>query len=170
MGRGVEFLAGPLDLVDVASLASTLVRDNQARFLDEELTVIHEASGESLALADPQALEQILTNLLDNAVKYTDAGGRIGVYVGGDDRWVRVSVSDTGAGIPEEDLGRIFERFYRVDKARSRALGGTGLGLSIVKHLVQSMGGEIAVESEPGKGSTFTFSLPRAPSSTRSAA
>jgi two-component system phosphate regulon sensor histidine kinase PhoR len=148
--------------VDVADVAATLLRDDQPRYRRKELTVTHEASGASLALADPQALEQILTNLLDNAVKYTEPGGRIDVQVGGDERWVRVRVSDTGCGIPEDDLGRIFERFYRVDKARSRELGGTGLGLSIVKHLVQSMGGEIAVESELGKGSTFAFSLPRA--------
>jgi two-component system phosphate regulon sensor histidine kinase PhoR len=75
---------------------------------------------------------------------------------------VRVAVADTGAGIPERDLARIFERFYRVDRARSRALGGTGLGLAIVKHLVQSQGGEITVESELGRGSTFAFTLPRA--------
>jgi two-component system phosphate regulon sensor histidine kinase PhoR len=159
--EGGEALA-ELERVDVADVAATLLRDDQPRYRRKEVTVTHEASGASLALADPQALEQILTNLLDNAVKYTEPGGRIDVQVGGDERWVRVRVSDTGCGIPEDDLGRIFERFYRVDKARSRELGGTGLGLSIVKHLVQSMGGEIAVESELGKGSTFAFSLPRA--------
>ena len=74
---------------------------------------------------------------------------------------VRVEVADTGIGIPPADRPRIFERFYRVDKARSRDLGGTGLGLAIVKHLVQAMGGEVYVDSEPGKGSTFTFLLPR---------
>jgi two-component system phosphate regulon sensor histidine kinase PhoR len=76
---------------------------------------------------------------------------------------VRVAVRDTGIGIPEADLTRIFERFYRVDRARSRALGGTGLGLSIVKHLVQSLGGEISVESRVGHGTSFSFSLPKEP-------
>jgi two-component system phosphate regulon sensor histidine kinase PhoR len=112
--------------------------------------------------ADPQAMEQILLNLLDNAVKYTEAGGSIRIRIEGKGEAVRTSVSDTGIGIPRRDLERIFERFYRVDKARSRALGGTGLGLSIVKHLVQSLGGEISVESELGEGSSFSFSLPRA--------
>ena len=82
--------------------------------------------------------------------------------VEGDPSTVTISVQDTGIGIPEADLGRIFERFYRVDKARSRRLGGTGLGLAIVKHLVQSLGGEIWVESELGRGSTFSFTLPKA--------
>ena len=90
---------------------------------------------------------QILSNLLDNAIKYTEPGGKIRIRVEGDARRVRVAVADTGAGIPERDLARIFERFYRVDRARSRALGGTGLGLAIVKHLVQGQGGEITVES-----------------------
>ena len=114
----------------------------------------------TLAWADARALEQILGNLLDNAVKYTRPGGRIDVSVEGGDGLVKIRVSDDGIGIPEGDLGRIFERFYRVDKARSRELGGTGLGLSIVKHLVQSLGGEISVESELGKGSSFTLTLP----------
>ncbi len=121
-----------------------------------------ESQGSALAWADPQAVEQILTNLLDNAVKYTTAGGRIGVSTEEDGDFVRVRVRDTGIGIPEDDLARIFERFYRVDKARSRELGGTGLGLSIVKHLVQQLGGEISVESEVGRGSTFSFTLPSA--------
>ena len=106
-------------------------------------------------------MEQILTNLLDNAVKYTEPGGRIEVGLKGKGASLEVWVADSGIGIPPADRDRIFERFYRVDKARSRALGGTGLGLSIVKHLVQSQGGEIRVESELGKGTTFRFSLPR---------
>jgi two-component system phosphate regulon sensor histidine kinase PhoR len=110
---------------------------------------------------DSEAVQQILGNLLDNAIKYTPDGGSISVGVRQEaPGFVRISVSDTGIGIPKEDLPRLFERFYRVDKARSRELGGTGLGLSIVKHLVRSQGGEISVESEAGKGSTFAFTLP----------
>jgi len=112
------------------------------------------------AWADPGAVDQILTNLVDNAVKYTDPGGSVDVTIEDHANRLRVRVRDSGIGIPQTDLSRIFERFYRVDKARSRALGGTGLGLSIVKHLVQTMGGEIYVESQLGEGSTFTFTLP----------
>jgi len=112
-------------------------------------------------LADQRALEQILYNLLDNAAKYTEPGGRIEVAAEVRGAFVRLSVSDTGIGIPEADRARIFERFYRVDKARSRELGGTGLGLAIVRHLVEHLGGEISVESEPAKGSTFSVSLKR---------
>ena len=104
----------------------------------------------------------MLINLLDNAIKYTPDGGDVIVcakpLVGGEPR-VEISVRDTGIGIPPEDLPRLFERFYRVDKARSREMGGTGLGLAIVKHLVLAHGGEIRVESEVGKGSTFHFTL-----------
>ncbi len=147
--------------VDVAGLADVLVRDSRPRFEEKRLAVAQRVTGSPVAWADAQAVEQILTNLLDNAAKYTPAGGRIEVVVEGEPELVRVRVADTGIGIPREDLGRIFERFYRVDKARSRALGGTGLGLSIVKHLVQRLGGEISVESEPGQGSSFAFTLPR---------
>jgi two-component system phosphate regulon sensor histidine kinase PhoR len=108
----------------------------------------------------------VVSNLLENAVKYTDRGGHIRVAVQADQGRLRVRVEDDGIGIPEADQSRIFERFYRVDKARSRALGGTGLGLSIVKHLVQAMGGEITVESEVGRGSCFQFSLPLAAGAT----
>jgi signal transduction histidine kinase len=109
-----------------------------------------------------------VTNLIDNAIKYTEAGGNIAVRLASASDVVRVAVEDTGMGIPDADRGRIFERFYRVDKARSRALGGTGLGLSIVKHLVQAMGGDIWVESQPEVGSCFRFTLPR-PASGQSA-
>lgn len=108
-------------------------------------------------------LEQALVNLLDNAVKFNRQGGdaRIESGLNGEGE-VYISVADTGSGIPSDDVPRIFERFYRVDKARSRAVGGTGLGLSIVKHIVERMGGTIRVESRLGKGSTFTIVLPQA--------
>jgi len=153
----------PLELqtVDVGALVTGLLRDCEARLREKRLDAASEAQGPAVAWADPQAVWQILSNLLDNAIKYTEAGGRIRIRVEQDARRVHVAVEDNGAGIPERDLARIFERFYRVDRARSRALGGTGLGLSIVKHLVQSQGGEITVESELGRGSVFRFGLPR---------
>ena len=113
-------------------------------------------------MADENRLSQVLLNLLDNAVKYTPENGKIDIQVSHEERFIRVDVCDTGIGIPEKDLPRIFERFYRVDKARSRELGGTGLGLSIVKHIVQTHGGDVSVESDLGKGSTFSFTLPQA--------
>jgi len=111
-------------------------------------------------MADEVMLSQIIFNLVDNAVKYTDHSGSVVISAVGNKDHVRVSVSDNGIGIPQEDLPRIFERFYRVDKTRSRELGGTGLGLAIVKHAVQVHGGDVSVESTPGKGSTFSFTLP----------
>jgi two-component system phosphate regulon sensor histidine kinase PhoR len=105
-------------------------------------------------------LEQMFINLIDNAVKYTPEGGTIGVQVNHGNSHFGIEVSDTGIGIPKEHLPRIFERFYRADKTRSRKLGGTGLGLSIVKHVVIMHGGEIKVESEAGKGSRFIITLP----------
>ncbi|MBI3541445.1 MAG: HAMP domain-containing protein, partial [Deltaproteobacteria bacterium] len=110
--------------------------------------------------ADPDALSQVLVNLIDNAIKYTHIRGNIVIS---SERWggfIKISVADIGVGIPDTDLPHVFERFYRVDKARSRELGGTGLGLSIVKHLVQAHGGEVGVTSEVGKGSQFYFTLP----------
>ncbi len=109
---------------------------------------------------DPDMLTQVLINLVDNAIKYTPAGGRVTIRAGVADGEVRVSVEDTGIGIPPESLPRIFERFYRVDKARSRELGGIGVGLAIVKHIIRAHGGKTAVESAVGKGSTFSFTLP----------
>jgi two-component system phosphate regulon sensor histidine kinase PhoR len=112
------------------------------------------------AWADEEAVGQILDNLVDNAIKYTPAGGRILVRWWAEDDQACLEVRDTGVGIAEQDLPRIFERFYRVDKARSRELGGTGLGLSIVKHLAQAMSGSVAAASRPGQGSTFTVRVP----------
>jgi two-component system phosphate regulon sensor histidine kinase PhoR len=149
--------------VDLGRLTRTLLRDVEPRLSQRSLSAgLRDEAGEIAAFADRRAVEQVLTNLLDNAIKYTPPGGRIEVEIAARPEALRVSVRDTGIGIPPDDLGRIFERFYRVDKARSRALGGTGLGLSIVKHLLQAMGGEIHVESDLGRGSTFRFTLPRA--------
>ncbi len=111
-------------------------------------------------IADETRLAQVLFNLIENALKYTPPSGCVVVSAEEGDAHIKVSVADTGIGIPDKDLPRIFERFYRVDKARSRELGGTGLGLSIVKHIVQAHNGEISVSSQSGKGTTFTFTIP----------
>lgn len=127
-----------------------------------------QAAGDSLtARADPAGLRQVLSNLYDNAIRHTPPGGRITVrgYASSDEAgvtWSTLEVADTGAGIPRDALGRVFERFFRVDPARSRAEGGTGLGLSIVKHLVDRMGGTVEAESERGKGTTIRVRLPLA--------
>ena len=110
--------------------------------------------------AESARLEQVLANLLDNALKYTEHGG-VTVRLGSSGTRGWCEVSDTGPGIPQDEQRRIFERFYRVDKARSREKGGTGLGLSIVKHIVALNSGEVSVRSEIGVGSTFRFELPR---------
>jgi two-component system phosphate regulon sensor histidine kinase PhoR len=108
---------------------------------------------------DPRALEQVLVNLVENAVKYCPSGSRVTLAAKKDGDAVRLEVDDTGPGIDEKHLPRLFERFYRVDTGRSRELGGTGLGLSIVKHLVEAMGGEVTVASTVGKGTTFAVRL-----------
>ncbi len=135
----------------------------RAEAKEQVVEIVSPPDDKSLVVwADEEALEQILDNLLDNAVKYTPKSGRVSI------RWRReggqlyLEVADTGIGIPESDLPRIFERFYRVDKARSREMGGTGLGLSIVKHLSQAMLGSVRADSRVGQGTTFTVSLPLA--------
>ncbi len=151
-----------LRLAGIASdVLAGLTAAARERGIDAGLRVDEDVS----ANADPAALEQILINLLDNAFKYTDPGGKVELIVGrAPGGRPRVRVSDTGIGIPAADRDRIFERFYRVDRARSRGLGGTGLGLSIVRHLAAAMGGEVGVESAPGVGSTFWVDLPTASS------
>ena len=110
---------------------------------------------------DPQRISQVLRNLLDNAVAHTAKGGTITVTAEQEnDRWIAIAVVDTGEGIPAEELPNIFERFYRVDKSRTRATGGSGLGLTIAKRLVEAHGGKIEARSEPGRGSRFSFTLP----------
>jgi signal transduction histidine kinase len=109
---------------------------------------------------DAHRIKQVLHNLLENAVAHTSQGGSITITAWQTDNQVKISVADTGEGIQAEELPNIFERFYRVDKSRTRATGGSGLGLTITKRLVEAHGGKIEVESETGKGSTFTFALP----------
>jgi len=111
--------------------------------------------------SDPDLIDQILMNLLDNAIKYSPDGGSIEVKLEEISDRIIIRVNDSGIGIPDKELPRIFERFYRVDKARSRKTGGTGLGLAIVKHLAENLGGQVTAESTLGHGSTFSFSLPR---------
>jgi two-component system phosphate regulon sensor histidine kinase PhoR len=110
---------------------------------------------------DRERLKQVMINLIDNSIKYTAPGGEIRCSVHRRDQYCVVEITDTGCGIAEEHLGRIFERFYRVDRDRSREVGGTGLGLAIVKHIVEAHGGSITVTSKVGSGSTFSFTLRR---------
>lgn len=112
------------------------------------------------ALGDSRQLVSALSNLIDNAVKYSDVGSSVAVAAAHRDGWVEISVTDHGIGIPARDLDRVFERFYRVDQARSRMTGGTGLGLAIVRHVATNHGGEVLVHSEEGVGSTFTLRIP----------
>jgi two-component system phosphate regulon sensor histidine kinase PhoR len=110
----------------------------------------------------PRALEYVLRNLVENAIKYTPSGGEIEIRAELRKKGrFRLSVQDTGIGIEQQHLPRLFERFYRVDAGRSRSEGGTGLGLAIVKHYVSALGGDVKVYSEPGKGSQFAIRLPR---------
>jgi two-component system phosphate regulon sensor histidine kinase PhoR len=127
------------------------------------ITLANEAKEElPRVVADRRALEHVLNNLVDNAVKYCGPGSTVRVSGFELEDSVRIAVSDDGPGIEHRHLSRIFERFYRVDAGRSRELGGTGLGLSIVKHLVEAMGGSVQVESTPGVGTTFSFTLKKA--------
>ena len=117
----------------------------------------------TIVSADRRRIEQVLLNLLDNAIKFNRPGGRVAIRAsaaGSPSGVVRVEVEDTGVGIPPDALEKVFNRFYQVDRARSREMGGTGLGLSIVKHLMRLHGGSVRVESEPDRGSRFILEFP----------
>ncbi|MFO0954088.1 MAG: ATP-binding protein [Isosphaeraceae bacterium] len=155
------FEHSPLVLAPAVSACVEAHRDRaeaKRQSLTLDLGALDDAT---LVLADEEAVRQILDNLISNALKYTPEQGSVEVRCTATDSYVEIEVADTGLGIPREDLPRVFERFYRVDKARSRELGGTGLGLSIVKHLVQSLGGQVTVDSRLGVGSRFTVQIPR---------
>jgi two-component system phosphate regulon sensor histidine kinase PhoR len=125
-----------------------------------DITLTLDCSEDLFAEINPPLLEQAVVNLIDNAVKYSPEGSRVGVSAATETMGLAIKVKDVGPGIRREHLPRLFERFYRIDKARSRDMGGTGLGLSIVKHIAVAHGGGVAVESTPGLGSTFTITLP----------
>lgn len=155
-----------LQEVDPASLAEDVWAGCEAghrKHLNFEIG----APPQIAVIADPGGLRQVLSNVFENAIRYTPAGGRVALQIrpANEAHYVELVVTDNGAGIPREALPRIFERFYRVDPARSRQEGGTGLGLSIVKHLVERMAGAVVAESELGKGTTIRITLPAASTS-----
>lgn len=146
--------------VRLHSLVNECVTSLAAAADEQRVTLFNDTAADAVVHADARRLEQMLTNLVHNAIKFNREGGEVRI---GHERTAgrdRVCVSDTGEGIAPEHIGRIFERFYRVDRARSRALGGTGLGLAIVKHLARAHGGEATVRSTPNQGSTFVIELP----------
>jgi two-component system phosphate regulon sensor histidine kinase PhoR len=150
-----------LQPVELRPLVEKVFTDLKTRAEEKDVKLVNQLN-DLTALVDAHRLEQVFANLVDNAIKYGRAQGT--VTVGGqktDAGKIEVFVQDDGPGIPPEALDRVFERFYRVDKARSREQGGTGLGLSIVKHIVQNHDGEVWAKSEPGKGAAFFFTLPR---------
>jgi len=147
--------------VRLSELFAGIVRDWGKRFAEKQLRIeVNVVPASSSISADPARLQEILYNLVDNAVKYSHPGGKIRLTAIERNQHTEIAISDTGIGIPEADIPRIFERFYRADKARSRELGGTGLGLSIVKHIVQMHGGSVKAESAAGHGTTIRVSLP----------
>jgi len=157
--------AGKLELeiqpVVAAELTGSCVETTRFRAQQKQQTLQVECpAGLPAARGDRSRLAEVLQNLLDNAVQYTPAGGRIIVRARASEGAVVISVSDTGIGVPRAEQERIFERFYRVDAARSREAGGTGLGLAIARHIVEAHGGRIWVESTVGQGSDFHFSIP----------
>lgn len=146
-----------VDVVDITMDTCSLVElQAKDRNIDFALVV----RGNPKIIGDIDKYKQLVINLVDNAIKYTESGGKVKVRLEETEENVVLSVSDTGRGIPEEHIPRLFERFYRVDKSRDRAKGGTGLGLAIVKHIVIGFDGDITVDSEVGKGTTFTVTLP----------
>lgn len=144
----------------------TVVNDETGRFeaaaRESGLALVVDADRGQAVRGSERDLSLLVRNLVDNAVRYTRPGGTIQVGLSGDADTVRLTVTDTGLGIPTKDLPRVFERFYRVDRARSRETGGTGLGLAIVKHVAENHGGSVDVTSELGRGSTFVVTLPAA--------
>ncbi len=151
------------ELVELDTILLDVFR--QARAMAKGVTVTLAQEDQAQVMGDADRLKQLLMNLVDNAIKYTQPGGTVTLSLVRDLNAVRIAIKDTGIGIPSQDLEKIFDRFYRVDKARSRGPlavpgGGTGLGLAIAKWIAEAHGGKIEVESQPGKGSTFTVWLP----------
>jgi two-component system, OmpR family, phosphate regulon sensor histidine kinase PhoR len=147
------------ETIQLRSLVEDVVASLSASAADRNISVENQVADRARVIADPHRLMQMLTNLIDNAIKFNRDAGTITIQFEHGDR-DRITVADTGEGIPGQHLDRLFERFYRVDRARSRELGGTGLGLAIVKHLAKAHGGEVMVSSRVGEGTQFTIELP----------
>jgi two-component system phosphate regulon sensor histidine kinase PhoR len=148
----------PVKIVDVFQSAIQLCRPKAEK---QNINIELDCQENTTAIFDPTLIEQAVVNLLDNAIKFSDPGQTIYVKSYHEDNQIIISVEDQGIGIAQKHLPRLFERFYRVDKARSRSMGGTGLGLAIVKHIAQAHGGHVLVESKLGNGSRFSIHLPQ---------
>jgi len=156
----IEFGTGDMEPLDVAEIVRTAVGQQQHTAQHSGVSVSIEGASGCTVVGDRSQLISAVSNLVENAVKYSNRGGDVNVSCRSEEGRVEIVVADHGIGIAAADHERIFERFYRVDKGRSRATGGTGLGLSIVRHVVDNHGGTVALRSEEGRGSTFTVSLP----------
>lgn len=153
-------VAGSAEVLRVDDVVTAALETTHVLAESHNVTLVRGGMKKAYVVGQEKMLVSALHNLLANAIQYSPAGSRVGIGVRSTGGVVEIAVTDQGIGIPEEDLDRVFERFYRVDQARSRHTGGTGLGLSIVKHAVQNHGGDVRVWSKPGRGSTFTIRLP----------
>ena len=153
-------MVDPAEPLDITALVADAVEANRLPAERRNITVVVGGSAENPVYADGPMLTTAFRNLIDNAIRYSPEGSQVGVGIRSRDGLAQVTVTDRGPGIAAEDQERVFERFYRIDAARSRNTGGTGLGLSIVKHVVSNHGGEVNLWSQPGQGSTFTVRLP----------
>lgn len=157
----VEALGIEKKPIDLASLVVEVSSRLSSQAEKADVSLVSTIRAPLIVHADWDEMAQVLVNLLDNAIAYTPRGGVVSLSAAETPETISITVADTGIGILSHDIPRLFERFYRADKARSRASGGTGLGLSIVKHIVENHGGSVAVESEYNKGSVFSFTLPK---------
>lgn len=150
-----------LNEIDIPELVGQVLLKLQPLMYKHQVTVDSRFTGQlPLVPGDEDRIEQVIFNLLDNAIKFSPSGGVVTLRAEEENDLIKVSITDQGAGIPAEDMEHIWERFHRVEKSRSRALGGTGLGLAIVKQIVEAHGGTVNVHSVVGQGSTFSFTLP----------
>jgi two-component system sensor histidine kinase SenX3 len=162
--QAAEAVSSP-QLVDVDDVVALAIDENQFTAETHQITVVGGGTKGLEVYGDARLLVVAVHNLIANAIQYSPEGSRVGVGVRHHDGAVEIAVTDQGVGIPEDERERVFERFYRVDPARSRNTGGTGLGLAIVKHVAQNHGGDVRLWSQPGRGSTFTIRLPEASAS-----
>ena len=154
-------IALKFEKVDLKKVFEEVILGFRSQIKKKGITVNNDLAADVTLKADKLKLEQVIINLIDNAIKFNKENGSVSIFSEDLGRKIKIVIEDSGQGIPEKDITRIFERFYRVDKARSRELGGTGLGLSIVKHIIELHEGEVGVESTEGLGSKFFFMLPK---------